>query len=360
LPIWNSPAGINVILASLIGAVRPGALLGTAAVTGRLRLDAGRLLRFALVTVVLTTATIGGLRVLFASVLKSEFEGARLVYGMSTVFEPIEARVLPGIPEADAPSGSSSHAEVVRRRGALRVCVLSERLPYAYTDPQGRLTGFDVEMAHRLGDDLGVRLEFVQTTIEDLPAVLDRGGCDVAMAGIPVTPLRASAMLFSQPYLDETLGWVVKDHLRDRFSTWDAIRAQGPARVGAPDVPYYVREVRRRAPALQIEVVALRDMVDALSKYDAVLLPAERGSVMTLLYPEYSVVVPQPDPVKVPLAYPLLRHGERWEAFVNTWVELKRRDGTIEKLYRHWILGQGAVRTGPRWSIIRNVLHWVE
>jgi len=353
---------INARFGALLAALHTVAvaLLGTAAVTGRLRLDAGRLLRFALVTVVLTTATIGGLRVLFSSVLKSEFEGARLVYGMSTVFEPIEARVLPGIPEADAPSGSGPHAEVVRRRGALRVCVLPERLPYAYMDPQGRLTGFDVEMAHRLGGDLGVRLEFVQTTIEDLPAVLDRGGCDLAMAGIPVTPLRASIMLFSQPYLDETLGWVVRDHLRDRFSTWDAIRAQGPARVGAPDVPYYVQEVRRRAPALQIEVVAVRDMVDAFAKYDAVVLPAERGSVMTLLHPEYSVVVPQPDPVKVPLAYPLLRQGERWEAFVNTWVELKRRDGTIEKLYRHWILGQGAVRTGPRWSIIRNVLHWVE
>jgi hypothetical protein len=31
------------------------------------------------------------------------------------------------------------------------------------------------------------------------------------MSGLPVTPRRASAMRFSQPYLDETLGFVVRD-----------------------------------------------------------------------------------------------------------------------------------------------------
>jgi hypothetical protein len=178
---------------------------------------------------------------------------------------------------------------------------------------------------------------------------------------MPVTPLRASAMLFSEPYLDETLAWMVKDHLRDRFSSWDAIRALGPMRVGAPDLPYYVQVVRERAPALRIETISLRNTLDDYSsRFDAFLMPAERGSVFTLLQPQYTVVVPEPDLIKVPLAYPMSRHGDRWEAFVNTWIELKRRDGTIDRLYRHWILGQDAVKTRPRWSVIRDVLHWVE
>jgi hypothetical protein len=28
-------------------------------------------------------------------------------------------------------------------------------------------------------------------------------------------------------------------------------------------------------------------------------------------------------------------------------------------LYDYWILGKNAVPTPPRWSVIRNVLHWV-
>jgi hypothetical protein len=39
---------------------------------------------------------------------------------------------------------------------------------------------------------------------------------------------------------------------------------------------------------------------------------------------------------------------------------LKRKDGTLDVLYRYWILGQNAAPQRPRWSVIRNVLHWVD
>ena len=44
----------------------------------------------------------------------------------------------------------------------------------------------------------------------------------------------------------------------------------------------------------------------------------------------------------------------------NTFIELKQKDGTIEALYDHWILGRDAGGTEPRWSIIRNVLNWID
>jgi hypothetical protein len=45
---------------------------------------------------------------------------------------------------------------------------------------------------------------------------------------------------------------------------------------------------------------------------------------------------------------------------LSTWIGLKQRDKTIERLYEHWILGQAAAKKGPRWSIVRDVLHWVD
>jgi len=49
-----------------------------------------------------------------------------------------------------------------------------------------------------------------------------------------------------------------------------------------------------------------------------------------------------------------------WAQFVNTWIELKQRDGTINALYGHWILGKQAAKREQRWSVIRNVLGWVD
>ena len=227
-----------------------------------------------------------------------------------------------------------------------------------------KLVGFDVEMAQILGRDLGVKVEIVELgDLAALPRLLASGDVDLGMAGIAVTPERASEMLFSEPYLDETLAFVVKDHLRDQFSTWAHIRELGELPVAIPNLPYYIDHLRTRAPALKLAPIDTASQIEANLKqqtFDAVAMSAESGSVLTLLYPKYTVVVPEPEIVKIPLAYPLARRDQDWGHFINTWIELKRRDGTIDALYGHWILGKQAVKRQPRWSIIRNVLHWIE
>jgi hypothetical protein len=127
-------------------------------------------------------------------------------------------------------------------------------------------------------------------------------------------------------------------------------------------VPYYVSKLRELLPRAVIEVHGdVEPLFDRTATHaDAVALPAERGSAWTLIYPAYSVVVPGPDPIRVPLAYPIGRGDQRLAQFVNTWIALKRKDGTIDAAYKHWILGQDATPRQPRWSIVRNVLHWVE
>jgi ABC-type amino acid transport substrate-binding protein len=218
-------------------------------------------------------------------------------------------------------------------------------------------------MAQELAQDLGVKLELVELeSAAALPRLLTTGRVDLAMSGFAVTPERAGEMLFSEPYLDETLAFVVKDHLRDRFSTWAEIRELGAFPVAIPNLPYYIDEVKTRAPALKLARADTISQIEADLKQEtveAVVMPAESGSVFTLLYPKFTVVVPEPGIVKIPLAYPLAGRDQDWANFINTWIELKRRDGTIEGLYSHWVLGKQAVKRQPRWSIMRDVLHWV-
>ena len=46
--------------------------------------------------------------------------------------------------------------------------------------------------------------------------------------------------------------------------------------------------------------------------------------------------------------------------FLTSWIELKKADGTVDRLFDYWILGKNAEPKAPRWSIIRDVLHWVD
>jgi Bacterial extracellular solute-binding proteins, family 3 len=91
------------------------------------------------------------------------------------------------------------------------------RWPYSYFNGRGDLVGFDVEMACALAGKLGLEIEFVPVPRERLAEVINAGLCDVIMGGIAVTTGRASEMVFSPPYIDETFSFVVPDHRRADF-----------------------------------------------------------------------------------------------------------------------------------------------
>ena len=109
------------------------------------------------------------------------------------------------------------------------------------------------------------------------------------MAGVAVTTDRAEAMLFTASYLDETVGFVVPDHRRDQFSSWDSIRDVQRLTIAGPNVPYYIDKIRQRLPHAEIRVIdELRPLFEKWDPdIDAVAIPAERGSAWTLLYPQY-------------------------------------------------------------------------
>jgi ABC-type amino acid transport substrate-binding protein len=358
---------INSRFGSLLAAVHTVtvALLGSAAVVGALRFSPARVIHYLVVTCFLTVASTAGLRIFFGTVLKPEFAGEELVYSMRPLMGHEAAQLVKQADVADIPvETAKSLVEIVKKRGFLRVGVFADRLPFVFLNRARQLVGFDVEMAQLLARDLGVKLEFVE--MEDSSRwqdLLAAGRIDLAMSGIAVTPERAAAMLMSQPYLDETFAFVVKDHLREEFSAWANIRDLGAFPVAILDWRYYVEVLKARAPALKLQVINSVGQIESGLKegnLDAVVLPAERGSVLTLLNPKYSVVVPEPGTIKIPLAYPVARGDQNFASFLNTWIELKRRDGTIGALYAHWILGKQPASREPRWSVMRNFLGWVD
>lgn len=342
------------------------ALAGTYALTGRLRISPKRLLRYVLVTAGLTAAVLAGIGLTLRALGGGRYEGARLASELGLLRPPSEgATVLPE-PPADPPARAegSSNLGAVRARGSIRVGFITRQRPYSHFNARGELVGFDVEMAHELARELGVAVEFAPVPRDRIVEFLEQGRVDVVMAGVLLTTLRASRVEFSPPYLDEVLAFVVPDHRRAEFSDAAWVRAQEGLRVGVPDLPYVEQLVAREFPKATIVPLPLNDVETHLAgkgeqeHLDAVCLTAERGSFLTLLHPAWSVAVPHPLEIRLPLAYPVARHDLEMARFLGLWIELKRKDGTIRALYDHWILGKDAKARRPRWSILRDVLGW--
>ena len=339
------------------------ALLGTCAMTGALRWNRARVIRYAAVTVVLTGAVLGSTHLVFSRALEQGYTKDEVLIGMHLLHDPVPAVVQrqPSTVRTEPTTGPL--LEVISQRGTLRVGYFPGSMPFAFFNERNDLVGLDIDLAHQLAEELALGLEFVPVSRDHLSDQMAEGHCDIVMSGVAVTTLRASRVLFSDHYLAETLALVVPDGVRDRFAAWDGIRAMRRLTLAIPDVQYYVDMIRDRLPDAEFRTIHnLADLFEGRtgSDIDAFVLPAERGSAWTLMHPQFSVVVPEPGIVKIPLAYPIARHDQAFASFINTWIALKRDDGTIDALYRYWVLGQNASPPQPRWSIIRNVLHWVD
>jgi ABC-type amino acid transport substrate-binding protein len=87
---------------------------------------------------------------------------------------------------------------------------------------------------------------------------------------------------------------------------------------------------------------------------------SENGAAWTLLYPNFSLVVPRPT-VFLPAAYAVAAGNEKLVKAFNAWLLVEKSKGTVNQLYRYWMLGEAAeIQKPQRWSVIRNVLHWTD
>jgi ABC-type amino acid transport substrate-binding protein len=294
--------------------------------------------------------------VLFESVLHPTYEQRGVLLSMELRTKAADAVVLRELESAPA-SEVGTTLERIYARGAVRVGYFPDALPFAFSNDAGDLVGYDVELAHALARDLRVRLELVPIDRERVVEVIDARRVDVVMAGVAITAERIAEISFSAPYLDETLAFIVPDHRRDQFADWETLRGRADLKLVAPDLPYYMDLIRRLLPYAEIDAVGDVEaaMTAGAMDADAIVAAAERGSAWTLLHPEFTVVVPQPGLVRIPLGYPLVR-DDAWRNFIDRWLELKRKDGTFDELYSYWILGQDAAEKRRRWSILDDLI----
>jgi len=355
---------INARFGTLVAAVHTVtvAIVGSCAVSGRVRFEAGKLARFGAATAALLLVTVGGLHALLAYELKTPYDKDQMLANMESIRDRGRARVFKaGEPAPPMPAVTTTVAERVRSRKILRVGYFDDSLPYVFTNAKGDLVGFDVEMAQQLGRDLNVDVEFVPVDRQSLEAGLDPATCDVVMSGVAITAERLVSVRLSTPYIDETLAFIVPDHAAAQYAEWDTIRAMPKPRIGAPGAPHFLKRAQDALP--NAEFVPIGGMEEIFRPHeppiDAFVATAERGSAYTILHPDYSAVVPKPHPYKIPLAYVIAGRDQQLASIVDTWIDMKRKDGTIDELFAHWILGRQPLAAGARWSIARDVLHWI-
>ncbi|HBF41524.1 MAG TPA: basic amino acid ABC transporter substrate-binding protein [Anaerolineaceae bacterium] len=82
--------------------------------------------------------------------------------------------------------------------------------PFEYTDDNGNLVGFDIDLMNEIAKKADLQIEWVNIPFESLLSGLATCQYDMAIAGISIDPERQKQMLFSDPYMDAGLVVVVQ------------------------------------------------------------------------------------------------------------------------------------------------------
>jgi len=87
--------------------------------------------------------------------------------------------------------------------------------PFEYTDDDGNLVGFDVDLMNAIAEKAGIEFEWVNVPFDSVLAGLSECQYDAAIAAISISDERKQSMLFSTPYLDAGLVVVVNKETTD-------------------------------------------------------------------------------------------------------------------------------------------------
>ena len=99
----------------------------------------------------------------------------------------------------------------IKEAGSINIGVFSDKSPFGYVDENGDYQGYDVYFAERIGEDLGVKINYVSTEAASRVEYLETGKVDIILANFTVTDERAEKVDFALPYMNVALGVVSHD-----------------------------------------------------------------------------------------------------------------------------------------------------
>ncbi|MBE0485914.1 transporter substrate-binding domain-containing protein [Marinobacter sp.] len=114
--------------------------------------------------------------------------------------------------------------------------------PFEYRDENGELTGFEVELATAMCEELSANCEFViQAWDGMIPGLLARK-FDIIMSSMSITPERAERVLFSEPYYITPGGWFGPESFNTDVTDMDAMKGKNVGVQRGTTMDTYVTE----------------------------------------------------------------------------------------------------------------------
>jgi polar amino acid transport system substrate-binding protein len=230
----------------------------------------------------------------------------------------------------------SSTIEKVIRSGKLRVG-MSTFVPWAMQSKTGEWIGFEIDVAKKLAEDMGVKVEFVPTKWEGLIPGLLTGKFDLIIAGMMGTPQRALKINFTAPYDYSVMNMVSNKNVAGDMST--------VADFNKPEVTVVCRNGTTAVPAVKkwLPKATLRlfsengPMVQELlnGKAHVMVASSPEPAQLAVKHPETLKFIDEALGLE-PISMGVRKGDPDTLAYLNNWIVVARNSGFIEEKVDYW------------------------
>lgn len=229
------------------------------------------------------------------------------------------------------PAHAEGVLEKVKARGAVRVCIWPDYYGVTYRHPRsGELSGIDIDLSRKFGKDLGVAVEYVDSSFPNLVPDIQAQRCDVGMFAIAMLAQRMDQLAFSTPYLRSDI-YAIATRSSAVVRNWQEIDQPGvkvAVQAGTFMEPV-MRGALKKATLVSIAAPKTREMELESGRVD-VFMTDYPYSKRLLENADWARLISPPKPFHVlPYAYAVRQGDEAWRNTVDEFVQRIKRDGSL-------------------------------
>lgn len=225
----------------------------------------------------------------------------------------------------------------VFKRGVLRVG-MDTFVPWAMRDKAGNLIGFEIDVATRLAQDLGVKVEFIPTKWSGIIPALLTGKFDVIIGGMGAVPSRLAKVNFTIPYDYSGMSIVASHKLAAGFSSLEDFNKPDvilAAKLGATSV----MAAKKYLPNAQI-----RQFDGEAQIYQEVINGRAHGAVASAPTPAFQAIdnpktlfLPFEETfTKEPIAFAVKKGDPDTLNVFNNWIRYVENEGWLKERKQYW------------------------
>jgi len=230
-----------------------------------------------------------------------------------------------------APTLAADRLQSVTSNGVLKVCIWPGYFAISYRNPRsGELEGIDIDMAKAFAKDLGVELQFVDSSFAKLIENMNNNACDISMHGVGVRPDRAKHMDFSAPHLRSGI-YGISQVTNAGIETWDDIDKAGHVVVvqSGTYMEPVMREHLKKAHLSVVDSFKGREQEVQAGRADVFMTDYPYGRRMIALSTWARLLEPPTPLAPTPYAYAVPKGDAKWLARVNAFVTATKQDGRL-------------------------------